>query len=173
MISLLWTKSNTIGSKAIRDITESKSSHMAWMLDEHLIFHANHKGCHVEWIQRFLNKNQIVYRIDLDLLTLQGEEKLYLELIKYDGQPYDYPALWYNALSWIAYRLKLMPRRTANRWGSNHKHICIELARPLETMQIELPELDMITPDELYLYLKSALHRNLTTNSWSCDPINK
>lgn len=106
-MSLVWTKSNKLGSKLIRDMTKSKSSHMAWFLDEHLVFHSNHKGCHPEWKERFLKENEIVFQIDLDLLSLPEEEELYLELLRYDGLPYDNGALIYQGLAWIGYKLNI------------------------------------------------------------------
>jgi hypothetical protein len=161
MISIVFTFSDKIGSIAIRDLTKSKTSHMAWVLDGRLVFHSNHKGCHVQWIQNFLNENVIAKRIDLDMLTLEQEEQLYLEIIKYDGQKYDWGALYGQGLQWILSKIGYGLNKKVIKWGSKHRYLCLELAKPLEKFNIELPDLEHIIPDELFAYLKTALKDKL------------
>lgn len=165
MITLAFTKSDTLLSKAIRDASKSESSHMIWVLDDRLIFHSNHHGCHPQWINRFLIKNEIVHSIDLDLLSSSEEEALYLEILKFDGKKYDFGALWYQAVSWVMFKLKIMNLKKANKWGSKNRYLCLELARALEIFKIDLPALDYMAPDALYFYLKGALKDKLTSGN--------
>lgn len=157
MISILFTKSELAGSKLIRDLTHSASSHMAWMLDDKLVFHSNHKGCHVEWLGSFNKVNKVVYSIDLDLISLEQEEALYLSILKFDGQKYDYGALWFGLFSLLGYKLGLTRLPKANKWGTAQKQLCLEMAKPLQIFGTKLPELDMISPDGLYFYLSKEL----------------
>lgn len=163
MISAVWTFSDKIGSIAIRDITKSKSSHFAWILDDKLAFQSNFAGVHPIWVNRFLNENAIVWRIDLDKLSLPDEEKLYLEILKHDGQKYDYGAFAYQGLAWAGYRLGLTKPATVNKWGSKHRQLCLELATALEIFDIFVPNLDAMVPDALYHYLSGALKGKLST----------
>ena len=164
MISLIFTYSDKIGSRLIRDISKSKTSHMAWLLDEKLVFQSNFSGVHPLWRGRFEKENVIHYKIDLDMLTLPEEESLYLALLsKYDGRSYDYGALFYQGFAWLAYRLKIARLSTANKWSSKSKFLCVELAKPLAPFGIILPDLESITPDNLYKYLSQVLKGKMST----------
>jgi hypothetical protein len=161
VISIVFTHSDKIGSILIRDLTQSQTSHMAWLLDGKLVFHSNHKGCHVEWIKNFLDVNVIIKRIDLDMLTLEEEEKLYLEILKYDGKKYDHGAFWFQGFCWIASKIGFKGRPTVNKWGSKYRYLCLELAKPLEIFGVKFPDLETIIPDDLFYFMKTELKDKL------------
>lgn len=151
MISLVWTKNNSVLSRFIRWIFGEPCSHFAYLLDEKLVFHSNLVGVHLTWFDWFKDKNELVHRVDLDL-TLPEQEELYLKILKlFRSGKYDYGAMFYFGISGLLHKIfgRTMPSK--NAWGSENAWMCEELFLPLSE-QIQLPaSLDIITPERLYL----------------------
>lgn len=157
MISLVWTKSNKIGSKAIMWASNADCSHFGFVLDSRLVFQSTFsKGVHLAWLPNFLQINTVVHRIDLNI-DQAAEERIYLKLIEADDRPYDWTALIYLAYRFLLHKVVLEPLPTKNKLGSTRADMCIELARALEAIGVVVPSLDTATPQSLYLYLKDKL----------------
>lgn len=154
MMSLVWTKSDKIGSKLIRWCTGSSSSHMAWIMDSRIVFHSTFsRGVHLTWLHNFLNINQVVHRIDFDL-TLPDEESIYQSLIYLESRGYDYGAFFYLGFMYLKYKIFGTPLPPKNKWSSSNRYICLEMAKSLKVIGLEIPYLDSTDPEGLYKYIK-------------------
>jgi hypothetical protein len=157
MISVIWTKSDLIGSRLICWCTNTPSSHFAIVLDSRLVFQSTlSKGVHLSWLHNFLYINTIVHRIDLKATPVQ-EEAIYQRMIDLEDRPYDYPALIYMGYRYLLYKVMRTPLPVKNRLGSPRADICIELAKVLEVIGVRMPSLDTATPESLYYYIKDKL----------------
>jgi len=157
MISLVWTKSDKIGSKAIMWSTGTDCSHFAFVLDSRLVFQSTFtKGVHLSWLHNFLHINTVVHRIDLNI-DAAAEERIYLKLIDAEDRPYDFMALLYLGWRYLLHKIILEPLPDKNRLAVNRADMCIELAKALEAIGLTMPILDTATPQSLYLYLKDKL----------------
>lgn len=157
MISLVWTKSAKIGSRAIMWATNAQCSHFGLVLDSRLVFQSTlSKGVHLSWLYNFLHVNTVVYRIDLKI-TAEDEEKIYQRLIQAEDRPYDWMALIYLAYRYLLHKAWHEPLPTRNKLGSPRADICIELAKALEVIGVPMPSLDTATPQSLYYYLRDKL----------------
>ena len=157
MISLVWTKSNKIGSKAIMWASNTDCSHFSFVLDSRLVFQSTFsKGVHLSWLHNFLMINTVVHRLDIKL-SAEREELIYQRLIAADDRPYDFMALIYLAYRFLLHKVILEPLPTKNKLGSTRADMCIELAKALEVIGVTVPNLDVATPQSLYLFLKDRL----------------
>lgn len=164
MISLMFTRSNKIGSKLIRWGYMGETSHFAIGFDDKIVFHSHFGGPRVDWHHEFISKNELVYSIYLDL-ALELEEKIYsLIRSKQKFSGYDYGALFYAALSTLLSRLFMSGRFDRNLWASSRRALCLEMAEYLEPITGKIQDLDTMFPDELYFLLKDKLHGNLSSH---------
>lgn len=153
-MSLVWTKSDKIGSRIIRWCTGSNSSHMAWVMDNRIVFHSTFsRGVHLLWLHNFLSINQCTNRLDFNL-PLDSEERLYSALIRLESKGYDYGAFIYLGFRYLLYGVFKTPLPDSNKWSSSNRFICLELAKALEVIGFYVPPLDTTDPEGLYKYIK-------------------
>jgi len=153
MISLVFTCNDMPVSRMIRSATHSVCSHFAIVIDNRIVFHSNFKGAHVEFLPSFLKHNTICYQLDL-LLTPQQEEDIYQECLKYDGKPYDFGAFFYLIWCFIKNKLFKTPFAKQNLWSDRDYVMCVELAKILQVIGIDIKDLDLYLPQNLYSNLR-------------------
>lgn len=147
MISLIWTRKNNFGSKLIRKVTSSESSHFSIVFDEKIVFQSTFtSGVHLGFYNNFKEKNIFVYRLNYDL-GLEAEEEIWQKCASMDGSPYDYLGAVRLGLVSLSKELsKWLPYR------ENRSFYCLEVARSLG-LDIDL---STTTPDELYRLIYSS-----------------
>lgn len=158
MISLLFTKSNKIGSRIIRWGYGGETSHFAIGFDNKIVFHSHFGGPRIDWQSDFLRSNKVVYKLEV-LAGLRLEDKVYMRISekpRFIG--YDYGALFYSAL--VQLFRKVFPsskRPSKNLWSSSVRAVCLEMADYLEPLVGRIDNLDTMFPDELYFILSERL----------------
>ena len=146
-MNVLFTKSNSILSKAIRWITKESMSHTAIELDG-LVFHSNLLGVHVEGSKRFRASCTVIEELEVP-------ESLPIHLVptfeEYDGDWYDFGAfLFLGMFLFLNTRFKVkLPKN--NDLQSKNAFICTEFVSRVLCNETD----SMITPYGLYLELKN------------------
>jgi hypothetical protein len=130
----IGSKSNKIGSRAIRWGRGDNVSHFSVMFFDNLMIESRGKhGVHPIWLERFLeNGNEIVTAVKWDVpreleLVLYRKIRDELATTKYD----------YNGIFWLgawgllrkAGLIKKAPKN--NQWGDGEKQFCVEVVQPI------------------------------------------
>lgn len=139
MTEALFTISATPGSWLIRRLTGEPVSHVAMRFDA-LVVQSGIGGVQVESYARFAAKHTIIYRC-----PVEGDIQ---KTAPYLGKGYDYGALFYLGLCYLAKSLHI-PYSKANLWNSSNLYICTEFV----TSDILNKDDATITPYQLYLKL--------------------
>lgn len=150
----LFTKSNLWGSRLIRWGLGEDVSHVAVQLDlpnfgtPIVVESRLDQGVIASPLAAFLERNQIVHELVLDVPNAAFEELLYLSLQKNAvGRRYDQKGFAF----WIAAVLakKALGRKvpSTNPWGTRKDHLCVEIVRGSERvledgLGISLGEID-------------------------------
>jgi len=140
MIEVLFTKSELIGSKMIRKITNEEISHCAILYFDKVI-HSSYYGVKRVSYSEFAAHNEIVYRVEVPIAPktiIETYEKL-------KNKPYDYGALLFLGIRYLAIKcgIKMSYR---NLWQDSGCFICSEFVS-----RAIIGEADsMITPYQLY-----------------------
>ena len=154
---MLFTKSSKIGSSIIQWVTGEPVSHVAYEIDERIVFHSNFKGCHVEFRNSFLRSAEVVNSIKIEA-SLQTEERIYESISWISGKPYDFKALFYFAYCLMMKKCFGKPLPKRNLLNTNNSYFCVETWSALgPILNIAISDLDMTTPHQLYLSLKEQL----------------
>lgn len=165
-----FTKSDLIGSKAIRFATNAPTSHFAVSFNEQkggygIVFHSSFHGVGIEWLGHFIKRNKIVFALRPKVsIGLAGEEELYQALVQnFYGAEYDWsllPEFGYHALK---QRFIGCPMPAKSKFGSHKAYLCTEIAPKIQEVRPEffsspLPT-EMISPYTLYknMYKSSFL----------------
>lgn len=163
---ILFTKGDSVLSKAIRGATGEPVSHVALSFDFGMfdfIVHANLYGLHVESSDSFLRHSEIVYSLDSTEAPipkdLKNKAKLKALLAKYEFTLYDFGGLLFTGLALLARRYLKFPLPKSNLWQTTGMFECTEWV----TEYLESTEDSMITPYKLYLKLKE-------TGAWKDSP---
>jgi len=138
MASILFTKSNTIGSNLIRWVTDEPVSHVALRIGQSVYHSKFGRGITREPLEKFREKNVVVYRVTIYNAYFSGIER-------YTGG-YDYLALLFLGLRYL---LPFLPK--VNLWQVTGMYLCTEYITKL----INKEEDSMITPYQLYNELRS------------------
>lgn len=142
-VKVLFTSGNSALSKAIKRATGEDCSHVAIQLWNGLVVHSNLLGIHLNSLEYFKKKAQIVYEIDMGI-DPPKERLAFQKISKYEGQSYDLLALFWLAL------LSIYPFRKNNQWQDSNKFTCTEFVTEVILGQAD----SLITPYQLYLKLK-------------------
>lgn len=97
-MKILLTKTNSVFSKLIMNITNEDCSHFALEFPKlGIVCHANLLGVHLEWSKNFKKKNIIVeeYNIDCNDCT----DRLDRILSKYEFKPYDLISFFFTGIN--------------------------------------------------------------------------
>lgn len=150
-MQILFTKSQSVLSKAIRDITKEPVSHVALQFGWFVV-HSNLLGLHIETADTFKKHSEVVY----NLAPAKDDEskdliKLNNLLEQFEGSWYDFGGLIFlGIVLFLKARIKIsLPK--VNLWQSSSMFLCTEwVTEYLDGM----PD-SMITPYKLYLKLVS------------------
>jgi len=137
-MKVLFTSSNSPLSRLIRKITGEQVSHCALRVYD-CVIHSNLLGVHMEPFESF--NSSIIESVELP----DNLEKVINLLAKYDGNFYDFGALFYLGLRSL---FPFLPK--ANLWQTTGMFLCTEWI----TEVVDGKENSMITPHQLYLKLK-------------------
>ena len=141
---VLFTKSNKIGSKLIRALTEEPVSHCAiYLPDLGTVIHSNFSGVKTQSFSSFLKDNTIVYHVDVPSPGLQIPES-------YASVSYDYLAFIYFGFMLIWKKMTGIPVSKTNHWAQKRAFLCTELV----TFILWGAEDSTLTPYGLYLALQ-------------------
>lgn len=144
MIEVLFTKSELIGSKMIRDITKEDVSHCA-IRYRNMVLHSSYWGVKLLSYEDFKKHNTIVHSVELPLSAWVFVDIWH----KYKNKPYDYGAFFFLGLRYLCVKLHI-PSPRVNLWQSSGSYLCSEFVS-----SAILGEQDsLITPYQLYLKLK-------------------
>ena len=162
----IGSKSNKIGSRAIRWGRGDDLSHFSVMFFDHLMIESRGKsGVHPTWLKRFISDgNEIVTAVKFDVsreLELVLYKKMHSQLATSE---YDYNGIFWLA-GWGLLRkaglIKKAPKD--NQWGDGQKQFCVEVIKPI------LPKLFQQTgfkiKKELEAYWPQELLNELQENS--------
>lgn len=137
-VKILFTRSNSLGSRFIRRITGEEVSHCAIVING-MVFHSTFSGITLEFLESFLDRNTVVYAL-LETTT-EGQVDNILNLVRQDSA-YDFGAFFYLGLR--ALFPKLLPKQ--NLWQTTGMFLCTELI----TMLTDMEENSILTPGQLY-----------------------
>lgn len=150
-MKILFTKSQSPLSKAIRAITDEPVSHVALSFSFggfSLVVHSNLLGLHLESQGKFLQHAEIVHTLKLKIPEDSGP-KLKELLEKYEYSLYDFGALFFIGISLFLRSKFRIPLPKSNLWQSSGMFLCTEWA----TQYIDGTSDSMITPYKLFLRL--------------------
>jgi hypothetical protein len=154
-MKILFTRNSLPLSRLIRWVLKEPVSHLAIVFDDHLVFHSNLMGVHLEWFNSFKKHHEIVYEVTLFGMTLEQEERTYRAIVdQFDGAPYDFKGLLYFGVRGFLWRLFGTPFPAHNPWGSRRAFLCTEVIGTLPQWAMLRPTaytgLDMISPYQIY-----------------------
>jgi hypothetical protein len=167
-----FTKSDLVGSKAIRWALREPVSHVAVVFDEGkragfksgIVFHSHFSGVQFSWFEHFSRTNQAVYTLKPKNLSLQLEEEIFQTVVKnFYGKGYDkrlFAEFCYHALCKRLFGTKLPAKSMVD---SKDSFLCTELASRIanelpQFLGWKLPENGLITPYRLYLSMLNSQH---------------
>lgn len=133
---LLFTKSGSLLSRAIRWLTKEPISHCAIEFGGY-VAHSNLLGVHIELKETFEAHSTVVFAIGIE----DSPMRLHMALEKADQHPYDFGALLYLGLRCLC---PWLPK--ANLWQTTGMYLCTEWVT-----EVLYGEADStITPFQLY-----------------------
>lgn len=157
---ILFTKSDTILSKLIRNVTEEPISHCALEFNfsscYRYVVHSNIKGLHKEPLCSFKETSEVVFALERKennfFQDVNDFWKLQRLLEKYPKAPYDFGAfLFLGASLFLRDRLNL-PLPKSNLWQSSGMFLCTEWVSEFVNEKDD----SMVTPYQLYLEIKDT-----------------
>lgn len=154
-MKIIFTKSNIIGSKIIRWVTQESVSHVAFLFDNKVVIHSSLFGVDIKWFKSYKEHNDVVFEINVPL-ELEKEERIWQSILdKWDSIPYDYFTILKFGWSLVLRRLRINHDfKDANPYAD----MCVEL---YDKIQLEVPALPKIihlhkkTPGQLHDILVS------------------
>lgn len=152
-MKVLFTKNpSLIGSRAIMWGLDEPCSHVAMVFFQSIVFHSTLAGIHLEPLVTFLEKNEIVYEIDIEVK--HGKERELFDKVSKErfGGSYDMSAFLY--FGWRVFLKKFFnkPLPLSNKFNSRRDEFCVEFAATV----LGMDEIDtsMMSPYQLYLFLE-------------------
>lgn len=143
-MEVLFTYSNLIGSKWIREITGEPVSHCAIRCGP-LVLQSSYNGVQLTSYKDFNNHNEIVYTVPV-ISTNHQFIQIYR---KYRGRSYDYGALFFLAIRYFCAKIGIkLPYK--NLWQDSGCYLCTEFVTSAVLGKAD----SLITPYQLYLKLK-------------------
>lgn len=136
---ILFTRSGTPLSRAIRAVTKEPVSHCAIQLGE-LVVHSNLYGVHLETLHYFQTHSEIVYEVDIP----DNIEGLHNSLDRDEGKWYDIGALLYLGLRYV---IPCLPKK--NLWQCSGMYLCTEFVTEVINGEAD----SLVTPYQLYVKL--------------------
>lgn len=141
-MQILFTTSNTPGSKLIRQLTAEPVSHCALQYNN-LVIHSTEGGVQIVKIEDFKKKNNIVYTGHIEGTAEQLLDVIY----HYQGKGYDYGALLFLGVKIALNKCGINIKH--NLWQSSGLFLCTEFVSSAIIGQAD----STITPYQLKLKL--------------------
>jgi hypothetical protein len=163
---LLWTSSDSLGSRAIKSATSADCSHVAISFDrlgsiENKVFHSTLESGAVQIpLDRFAREYKVVHAIGLPMISVAQERDLYvLYLERYKGDYYDVPAMFYWIYRATLLKLFSVPLPRHNSLAVKHANLCTEMLKPIcNLLNISLGyDFEMISPHRAYEIINSQI----------------
>ena len=152
-MKILFTRGQSLLSKAIRSATKEPVSHCALQFsfgELDLVIHSNLLGVQMELVETFLRTCEVVYAIENSEESLKSKMLALLEIREH--KLYDFGALLFVGMRlWLRAKLKI-PLPKANLWQSSGMFMCTEWVSEFVNGEVD----SMITPYGLYLKLKAS-----------------
>lgn len=174
MIRLLWVKSNKPLSKVIRWTFKEPCSHFAIAFDDRFIFHSDLRGAYPTFWSWFMQSHEVVHEL-IFKAPIEIEDSVWDQIVKrFDKpKPYDWGAFCFFTITGLSHRLfnTAMPKR--NLWGDKDSFLCVELADICRNL-IQVPDnLDICTPENLWLTAKPNKYCVNAVNGGTTDETNR
>jgi hypothetical protein len=161
---LAFTRSKLPLSVLIRWFLDSDCSHFVLVFKSPsggLMFESNLLGTHPKFYKTALKHMEVVHQIEMNLTPDQEDEVWDIVVDQFDGHAYNYRAFIY--FCWRAFLKKIFhqPLPKTNPWSLPGTYLCDQVCYALQGLSPEPISLDlsMVTPEELYYYLKDWVHR--------------
>jgi hypothetical protein len=164
---MVWTKSASPLSVAIRFLLSSDCSHWALVFDTPaggLMFESNLLGTHPKFFRTALAHATLVHEIALPL-HIVDEDEVWDEVVAHlDGRSYDWGAFFFFAWRAALQKFFWVPMPKVNRWAQPGTDLCVEVFAAVKKFtalkDVQL-ELSMTGPHELYQLLTAnpELHK--------------
>lgn len=157
-MKLIWTKSGTPLSYAIRHICGDDCSHFSFVFESSakgLMFESNLLGTHPSFLQTSLKSHTIVHDKTVNV-PLEVEDLIWDEVVsKYDGKGYDFGGAAYLGLMVRREKTFKIPRPTANAWAKEGRYFCDEVYDVFNKFPKYFPKIEvcngMDTPHDMFL----------------------
>lgn len=143
---IIFTRNNTIVSRAIREVTREPVSHVALVLYGKYVVHSNFLGTRIESLEKF-NRHSAIYEY-IDVPPEHVCMGRVLEALS-TGRGYDFPGMFYLGIRTLTPRWLRDTLPKANLWNVSGLFICTELVTYILSGKPD----SMITPHQLYLQL--------------------
>lgn len=164
MIRFLFTRSNLVGSRAIRQALNEDCSHFAFEHNGQVIESRIEAGVKERPLAEFTKVNYVVHSLTLREPNKEFEKRLTESIIEHgQGYPYDAKAICFWAAMILAKRWFNRPLPSSNQWGTMGAHTCVEILRGSERLAGEYllvdllsRELEMTSPHMLYKILRKS-----------------
>lgn len=169
-MKLIFTTGKQPLGKVFKWALGNDCSHFAFTFNEDeqgrgIVFHANYKGAHIDWLPEFRKTSTIVHELELrQKPELQDEEAFFKELVEaYNGQRYDYAAIAFWGIWLFLHRVLFVPMPKKNYWQDQDRKICTALIAVLERampdkFNFRHVDLEFIRPHSLYCLLANNPH---------------
>lgn len=163
-MKFIGSKNSSLGSKIIRCVTGSKTSHFLIVFDNKLVLHSTFfRGLNLAWFNTWKKKNDIIWEIDLPL-SLEKQEELYVSLLNEAGDKnYDYLAFVYWPLALFKHKILGYTIATKNPWGNSNALLCTGVYALLPKWlvgEVDESQLEMTSPDKLGQIILERLAKN-------------
>jgi hypothetical protein len=164
-MKIITTMNHLPFSVGLRYFTGEKSSHLAVVFDDKLVVQSNFLNQTLAYYPTFLKHQTLVEEANYKF-TKSLEEEIYLELMDTLGEvEYDYKALLFDCVMYIANKIIKTPLPKKNPLNDKNKYLCIEIACALDRVLkkktgvgIGIPEdVSLLTPDKCMILIKGAL----------------
>lgn len=140
-MQVVFTVGKSLLSRAIQHVLDEPVSHVA-IISGDAVVHSNLLGVHVTDLARFHKHATVLFRVNVP----ENHQKLLSALAKADRSMYDFGALLFLALAFLARRYLHIPLPKMNLWQATGMYLCTELV----TEVIDGEANSLITPYGLF-----------------------
>lgn len=150
-MKIISTKNNSVVSHGIRSLSNSKASHVGFIVLDSFVIHSNFLGVRIEWKKTFLKQQTIVREIDYKMKSDEEFEWLSYVMNNKDETEYDFKAFVYFGYRLLLFRFFGKPIPLENKEGSGAGLLCVGLGAYLPmSIRGNLTEkrAEMLIPDK-------------------------
>lgn len=163
---LVWTKSHLPLSVFIRWGLRQPVSHFAIVFNDNLLFQSNLLGTGLDYYPVYKQSVTVVHELEVPI-DVAAEDRIYNSaMLEMAHKPYGWGAFLY--LVWRGFLANYFhrPMPPRNPWWQPGSYLCVGIAQTLDSDGVPepiraavrlIPDLEMITPYQLYLALQGVL----------------